>query len=83
MENGIKCSINVVLSKESVDLLKSYKENIWIALENTYHCSVSKKVEKLNDKEVSIITFNGAPEQNTLALYHLQKYLIDSSKNEK
>ena len=37
----------------------------------------------VNDKEVSIITFNGAPEQNTLALYHLQKYLIDSSKNEK
>ena len=83
LENGVKCSINVVLSKESVDLLKRYKENIWLTLENTYQCSVSKKVEKLDDKDVSIITFNGAPEQNTLALYHLQKYLIDSSKNEK
>jgi hypothetical protein len=83
LENGVKCSINVVLSKESVDLLKRYKENIWLTLENTYQCSVSKNVEKLDDKEVSIITFNGAPEQNTLALYHLQKYLIDSSKNEK
>ena len=46
LEKGVKCSINVILSKEFVGLLKSYEENIWITLEITHQCSVFKKVEK-------------------------------------
>lgn len=72
-------NLDLILSFEAIDTLSRYKNNIWIELENTYHCSVSKKVEKVNDKEVSVITFSGTPEENSLAIYHLQKILLSSS----
>ena len=74
-------SLDIILSLESINILKQYKNNIWLELENTYHCSVSKKTERLNDKEISIITFTGTPEENSFALYHLQKILLSSSEN--
>ena len=73
-------NLDLILSFEAIDTLSRYKNNIWIELENTYHCSVSKKVEKVNDKEVSVITFSGTPEENSLAIYHLQKILLSSSE---
>ena len=35
----------------------------------------------MDEQEISLITFNGTPKQNSLALYQLQKYLLDT-KNE-
>ena len=47
-------------------------------MENSYHCSISRNMKNIDDQEISIITFNGTPKQNTLALYQLQKYLLDT-----
>ena len=34
----------------------------------------------MDEKEISLITFNGTPKQNTLAIYQLQKYLLDTKR---
>ena len=78
-ENDSKlCKINIYLSSEEINHLNSLKNNIWINLENSYHCSISKIMKNIDEQEISIITFNGTPKQNTLALYQLQKYLLDT-----
>ena len=68
------------LSSEEINILnntKSENDNIWINLENSFHCSISKINKIIEDKEYSLITFNGTPKQNTLAIYKLQTYLSD------
>ena len=72
------CKINIYLSSEEINLLDTLKNNIWINLENTYHCNISKNKKNIDNQEISLITFNGTPRQNTLALYQLQKYLLDT-----
>ena len=72
------CEINICLSSEEINLLNTLKNNIWINLENSYHCSIFKNIKNIDDQEISLITFNGTPRQNTSALYQLQKYLLDT-----
>ena len=77
-ENDSKlCKIIINLSSEEINLLNTLKNNIWINLENTYHCTISKE-KSIDNQDISIITFNGTPKQNSLALYQLQKYLLDT-----
>ena len=35
-------------------------------------------MKNIDNQEISLITFNGTPKQNTLALYQLQKYLLET-----
>jgi len=78
-ENDSKlCKINIYLSSEEINLLDTLKNNIWINLENSYQCSISKNMKNIDNQEISLITFNGTPKQNTLALYQLQKYLLET-----
>ena len=77
-ENGKSCQIKVYLSSEEINLLNNSKyDNIWINLENSYKCTISKTIKNMDDQEINLITFNGTPKQNTLAIYQLQKYLLD------
>ena len=79
-ENDKICKIVIYLSSEEINILnntKSENDNIWINLENSFHCSISKINKIIEDKEYSLITFNGTPKQNTLAIYKLQTYLSD------
>ena len=78
----LKSNIDLIVSMESIEALKLYQNNIWLELENTYHCSVSKKTVTVSEKEMNVITFTGTPEENSLAIYHLQK-LLTSSTNSK
>ena len=81
-ENDKSCKIIIYLSSEKIKKLSdSKKENIWIYLENSFHCNISKITKIIDNQEISLITFNGTPKQNTLAIYQLQKYLLDT-KNE-
>ena len=66
------------LSSEEVNLLN---DNILKNLENNYECNISKIKKNMGDQEISLISFNGTPKQNTLAIYQLQKYLLEI-KNE-
>ena len=76
------CKIIVYLSSEEINLLNNSKnDNIWINLENKYQCNISKNTKNIDDQEISLISFNGTPKQNTLAIYELQKYLLEI-KNE-
>ena len=59
------------------NISKYYKNNLWIELETNYKCQISKRTEKLGDREVQIITFTGTPEQNSLALFNLQNILLN------
>ena len=84
-ENDKLCKIIIYLSSEEINLLNNSKnenDNIWINLENSSQCSISKITKIIDEKEISLITFNGTPKQNTLAIYQLQKYLLDT-KTEK
>lgn len=74
-----KCSLEIILYSDSINILKNYKSNLWIDLENKYHCSISKKEEKLNGQEISIINFTGTPEENSFALYYLQTILLSDT----
>jgi len=56
-------------------------DNILKNLENSYECNISKIKKNMDDQEISLISFNGTPKQNTLAIYQLQKYLLEI-KNE-
>ena len=79
-ENDKICKIVIYLSSEEINILNNTKnenDNIWINLENSFHCSISKINKIIEDKEYSLITFNGTPKQNTLAIYKLQTYLSD------
>ena len=77
------CKINIYLSSEEINLLNNSKnDNIWIKLENSFNCNISKIIKNIDNQEISLITFNGTPKRNTLAIYQLQKYLLDT-KNEK
>ena len=79
VEEKIKiCKINVYLSSEEINLLN---DNILKNLENSYECNISKIKKNMDDQEISLISFNGTPKQNTLAIYQLQKYLLEI-KNE-
>ena len=60
----------------------SEKDNIWNNLENNYQCNISKTTKIIDNQEISLISFNGTPNQNSLAIYQLQKYLLEI-KNEK
>ena len=78
-ENDSKlCTIIIYLSSEEINHLNTLKNNIWINLENSYHCSITKIIKNIDEQEISLITFKGTPKQNTLALYQLQKYLTDT-----
>ena len=77
----LKSNIDLIVSMESIEALKLYQNNIWLELENTYHCSVSKKTVTVSEKEMNVITFTGTPEENSLAIYHLQKLLTSSTKS--
>lgn len=79
-DEGQTCSLDLLLSSEKIDILKNYQNNIWIELENKYHCNISKKTEKIDGKEVSIITFTGKPDENSFALFHLQTILNKNFK---
>jgi hypothetical protein len=59
----------------------SKNDNIWNNLENNYQCNISKNTKNIDDQEISLISFNGTPKQNSLAIYELQKYLLEI-KNE-
>ena len=72
------CKIIVYLSSEEINLLN---DNILKNLENNYECNISKIKKNMDDQEISLISFNGTPKQNTLAIYQLQKYLLEI-KNE-
>ena len=77
------CKIIVYLSSEEFNLLNnSEKDNIWNNLENIYQCNISKTTKIIDNQEISLISFNGTPNQNSLAIYQLQKYLLEI-KNEK
>ena len=77
------CKIIVYLSSEEFNLLNnSEKDNIWNNLENNYQCNISKTTKIIDNQEISLISFNGTPNQNSLAIYQLQKYLLEI-KNEK
>ena len=77
------CKIIVYLSSEEFNLLSnSEKDNIWNNLENNYQCNISKTTKIIDNQEISLISFNGTPNQNSLAIYQLQKYLLEN-KNEK
>ena len=77
-ENGKLYKLIVYLSSEEMNLLNNSKyENIWKNLENTYQCVISKITKNIDNREISLITFNGTPKQNTLAIYQLQKLLLD------
>ena len=81
-ENDKSCKIIIYLSSEEIKILSdSKKDNIWINLENSFHCNISKITKIIDNQEISLITFNGTPKQNTKAIYQLQKYLLDT-KNE-
>ena len=72
------CKLIVYLSSEEMNLLNNSKyENIWNNLENSFQCGISIITKNMDNKEISLITFNGTPKQNTLAIYQLQKYLLD------
>ena len=72
--------IILCLSSEEINLLNNIKNNnIWINLENEYHCTISKNTKNIDGKENSLITFNGTPKQNSLAIFQLQKYLMDQT----
>ena len=74
--------IIVYLTSEEVNLLDNSKnDNIWNNLENNYQCNISKNTKNIDDQEISLISFIGTPKQNTLAIYQLQKYLLEI-KNE-
>ena len=81
-DNEKLCKIVIYLSPEEINILNNTKneknENIWINLENSFHCSINKITKIIEDKEYSLITFNGTPKQNSLAIYQLQKNLYDS-----
>ena len=82
-ENDKLCKIIIYLSSEEINLLNNSKnenDNIWINLENSFQCSISKITKIIDEKEISLITFNGTPKQNTLAIYQLQKYLLDTKR---
>ena len=77
------CKIIVYLSSEEFNLLNnSEKDNIWNNLENNYQCNISKTTKIIDNQEISLISFNGTPNKNSLAIYQLQKYLLEI-KNEK
>ena len=79
--NDKSCKINIYLSSEEINLLNNSKnenDNIWINLENSFQCTISKIKKFIDEKEISLITFNGTPKQNTLAIYQLQKYLLET-----
>lgn len=72
------CDLDIILSLDSINnISKYYKNNLWIELETNYKCQISKRTEKLGDREVQIITFTGTPEQNSLALFNLQNILLN------
>ena len=81
-ENDKLCKIIIYLSADEINLLNNSNnenDNIWINLENSSHCNISK-VNKNNDgEEFSLITFNGTLKQNILAIYRLQQYLLNSN----
>jgi hypothetical protein len=37
--------LNIIITNQSLNMLKNIKGNIFIEIENKYHCSISKKVE--------------------------------------
>ena len=81
--NDKSCKINIYLPSEEIDLLNNSKnENIWINLENSFNISISKINKNIDNQEISLITFNGTLKQNTLAIYQLQKYLLDTKNEE-
>ena len=72
------CNLIVYLTSEEMNLLNNSKyDNIWNNLENSFQCKISINTKNIDNKEISLITFNGTPKQNTLAIYQLQKYLLD------
>ena len=83
-ESDKLCNIIICLSSDEINILNNTKnenDNIWISLEKSSHCIISKINKIIDDKEFSLITFNGTPKQNTSAIFQLQKYL-SVSKNE-
>ena len=82
-ENDKLCKIIIYLSSEEINLLNNSKyenDNIWINLEKSSQCSISKITKIIDEKEISLITFNGTPKQNSSAIYRLQKYLLDTKR---
>ena len=80
-QNDKLCKLKIYLSSEEINLLNNSKnenDNIWINLENSFQCSISKITKNIDGKEISLITFNGTPKQNTLAIYQLQNYLLNT-----
>lgn len=75
------CKIVICLSDEEINHLNTYKDNIWINLENLYHCTISKTTKNIDEKDFSLITFNGTPKQNSSALFQLQKYFKNTNTN--
>jgi hypothetical protein len=40
-----KIPLNLIITNQNLSFLKNVKSNIFIEIENKYHCSISKKVE--------------------------------------
>jgi len=43
-----KFPLNIIVTNQNLNLLKNMKGNIFIEIENKYHCSISKRVEVFN-----------------------------------
>lgn len=73
-DKGKTKNIVIYLTNEEIEHLNGFKDNVWINLENLFHCSISKTTKNIEGKEISLITFTGTPKQNCQALFQLQQY---------
>ena len=79
-KNENLCKIVISLSSDEMNILNNSGneiDNILSNLEKSFNCCISKIVKIIDDKEMNLITFNGTPKQNALAIYQLQKYLLN------
>ena len=78
VEDDKSCKIIVYLSSEEMNLLSNSKYgDIFVNLENSFQCGISKSTKNIDNKEICLVSFSGTPKHNTLAIYQLQKFLLD------
>jgi hypothetical protein len=46
--NNEKISIDIIVPSQSLTLLKKFRNNIFIEMENKYKCSITKNIEVFN-----------------------------------
>lgn len=77
-EDGKNCKIALCLTKEEIQHLNKFTDNIWLTLETLYDVSIAKAVKIIDGNEITFITFSGTPKQNSSALFQLQKYFVST-----